>query len=147
MNVGLWVVQGLLALFFALASAAPKLLLPPELLPPAPIPLPHAFVLFIGVAELLGALGLVLPGLLRTWPVLTPLAAAGLALVTVGATVYNLAAGELGAALFAVAVGLLCAFVAYGRWQMVPHGGGAARRTAQTSHEASSAGDGGAAAA
>ena len=120
MNRTLWVVQGALALFFALASAAPKLFLPPELLP-LPIPLPRALILFIGMAELLGALGLVLPGLLRTRPGLAPLAAAGLGLVTIGATAYQLAAGEVGNAMFAAAMGLLCAFVAYGRWQVVPH--------------------------
>ena len=121
MNRALWVVQGFLALFFALASAAPKLLLPPDMLPPLPIPLPRPFILFIGVAELLGALGLILPGLLRIRPGLTPLAAAGLVLITTGATVYQLMSGEPGNALFAVVMGLLCAFVAYGRWQLVPH--------------------------
>ena len=119
MNRVLWVLQALLALFFGLASAAPKLLLPPEALP-LPIPLPGPIMLAIGVAELLGALGLVLPGLLRIRPGLTPLAAAGLVLVTVGATVYQLAAGGPGNALFAVAVGLLCAFVGYGCWQLAP---------------------------
>ena len=122
MNRVLWTLQGLLALFLGLASAAPKLLLPPEVLP-LPIPLPGAVVVFIGVAELLGALGLVLPGLLRVRPSLTPLAAAGLVLVTIGATVYQLTAGAVGSALFAVVVGLLCAFVGYGRWQLVPHRG------------------------
>ncbi len=119
MNRVLWVLQWLLALFLGLASAAPKLLLPPEALP-LPIPLPGPIMLLIGMAELLGALGLVLPGLLRIRPGLTPLAAAGLVLVTVGATVYQLAAGEPGNALFAVAIGLLCAFVGYGRWQLAP---------------------------
>ncbi len=123
MNRALWIVQGLLALFFALASGAPKLLLPAEMLPPMPIPLPGAFVTFIGVAEVLGGLGLILPGLLRIRPGLTPLAAAGLVLVTIGATAYNLAAGFVGSALFAALVGLLCAFVAYGRWKLVPHRG------------------------
>ena len=120
MNRVLWVFQWLLALFMGLASALPKLLLPPEALP-MPIPLPGPIMLVIGVAELLGALGLVLPGLLRIRPGLTPLAAGGLVLITVGATVYQLAAGEPGNALFAVAIGLLCAFVGYGRWQLVPH--------------------------
>ena len=119
MNRVLWVLQGLLALFFGLASAAPKLLLPPEALP-LPIPLPGPIMLVIGVAELLGALGLVLPGLLRIRPGLTPLAAAGLVLVTIGATMYQVAAAQGESALFAVAVGLLCAFVAYGRWRLVP---------------------------
>ena len=122
MSLALWILQALLGLFFALGSGAPKLLLPPEMLP-LPIPLPRAFVLFIGVAEVLGGLGLILPGLLRIQPGLTPLAAAGLVLVTIGAAAYQLAAGQIESALFAVAVGLLCAFVAYGRWRIAPHRG------------------------
>ncbi|HEX9871242.1 MAG TPA: DoxX family protein, partial [Candidatus Tectomicrobia bacterium] len=73
--------------------------------------------------EVLGGLGLILPGLLRIRPILTPLAAAGLMLVTIGATVYQLAAGQVGSALFAVVVGLLCTFIAYGRWRLAPHYG------------------------
>ena len=119
MNLALWIVQDLVGLFFALGSGAPKLLLPPEMLP-LPIPLPRPFVLFIGVAEVLGGLGLILPGLLRIRPGLTPLAAAGLVLVTIGATVYQLAAGQIESALLPVALGLLCAFVAYGRWRLAP---------------------------
>jgi len=113
-NRALWIVQGLLALFFAVGSGAPKLLLPPETLP-MPIPLPYAFILFIGVAEVLGGIGLVLPMLLRIRPGLTPLAALGLVAITIGATGYQLLAGSPGSAVFAAVVGLLCAFVAYGR--------------------------------
>jgi hypothetical protein len=122
MNRGLWTLQVGLALFFALASSAPKLLLPPETLPEMPIPLPRAFVLFIGVAELLGALGLELPGLTHIRLSLTPLAAAGLAVITIGATGYWLLAGDaLGNAAFAAVMTLLLGFVAYGRSQLAPH--------------------------
>ncbi len=121
MNYVLWIVQGLLALLFLFAGGM-KLVLPLEKLT-GPVPLPGLFVRFIGVAEVLGALGLVLPGLLRIRPGLTPLAAAGLVLLTIGATAYQLAAGQVESALFAVAVGLLAAFVAYGRWRLVPHRG------------------------
>ena len=119
MNRALWIVQILLGLFFALGSGAPKLLVSPEALA-LPIPLPGPFLRFIGVAEVLGGLGLILPGLVGIRPGLTPLAAAGLVLVTIAATVYQLAAGQPESALFAAAVGLLCAFVAYGRWQLAP---------------------------
>jgi hypothetical protein len=120
MNRVLWTVQGLLGLFFALGSGAPKLLLPLESLP-MPIPLPYPLLLFIGVAEVLGGLGLLLPGLTGIRPGVAPLAACGLVLVTLGATAYQLAAGQPGNALFAAVVGLLCAFVCYGRWQLAPH--------------------------
>jgi hypothetical protein len=69
----------------------------------------------------LGALGLVLPGLLRIKPWLTPLAAAGLAVVMVGAVAVTLASGDDAPAIFPLVVGLLVAFVAYGRWRLVPH--------------------------
>jgi hypothetical protein len=133
MNRVLWVLQGLLGLFFVLASGAPKLLVPPELLP-MPIPLPRPFFLFIGVAEVLGGLGLILPGLLRLPPILTPLAAAGLVIVTIGGTVYQLMAGQPESALFAVVFGLLLAFIAYGRWQLVPHRGPAPHSVLQPEH-------------
>src|SRR4051812_6955710 len=120
MNRTLWVVQWLLGLFFVLASAMPKLLLPPEMLP-MPIPVPRALMVFIGVAELAGGLGLILPGLFRIMPILTPLAGAGLALVCLGGAVYQLMAGEPGNAVFALVLGLVCAFVGYGRWQIAPH--------------------------
>lgn len=132
MNRALWTVQVLLALFFALASGAPKLLLSPETLPPMPIPLPHAFVLFIGVAEVAGALGLILPGLLKIRTGLTPLAAGGLVLITLGATGYWLLAGDaLGNAAFAFGMALLCGFVAYGRAYLAPHRSAAPQPTLQ----------------
>jgi len=74
------------------------------------------------MAEVAGGLGLILPGLLRIRTGLTPLAAAGLVLVTIGATVYQLAAGQPSNALFAGAVGLLAAGVAFGRWRIAPLG-------------------------
>jgi hypothetical protein len=85
--------------------------------------LPGAFLRFIGVAEVLGALGLILPGLLGIRPGLTPLAAAGLVIIMTGATVLTVASGELALALIPLVVGLLSAFVAYGRWRLAPHRG------------------------
>jgi uncharacterized membrane protein len=118
-NALLWVVQVLLALFFAVASGAPKLFLPAESLA-LPVPLPEALVRFIGVCEVLGALGLILPGVLRIRTGTTTVAAACLALLTVCATVYQLVANQPGSAVFAVAVGLICGTVAYARWRVVP---------------------------
>ncbi len=119
MTHALWIVQGLLALVF-LFTGGMKLVLPLEKLT-GPIPLPGPFVRFIGVAEMLGAIGLILPGLLRIRPGLTPLAAAGLVIIMVGATVLTLAGGDVALALIPLAVGLLSAFVAYGRWRLAPH--------------------------
>jgi hypothetical protein len=119
LNGVLWTLQVLLALFFGLGSGAPKFFLPPEMLG-LPIPLPQPFVVFIGVAEVLGALGLILPGLTHVRPGLTPLAAAGLVLLTVCAAVYQLAAKQPGNAVFALLIGALAAFLGYGRWRLAP---------------------------
>jgi len=117
----LWIVQGLLALVFLFAGGM-KLVLPLEQLT-GPVPLPGLFVRFIGVAEVLGALGLILPGLLGIRPGLTPLAAVGLVIIMIGATVVTLVGGVIPAALISLVVGLLAAIVAYGRWRLAPHGG------------------------
>ena len=118
MTYALWIVQVLLALLFLFAGGT-KLVLPLEQLQ-GPVSLPGAFVRFIGVAEVLGALGLVLPTLLRIRPGLTPLAAAGLVIVMAGATVITAATGTVAMALVPLVVGLLAAFVAYGRWRLSP---------------------------
>jgi DoxX-like protein len=114
----LWIVQGLLALVFLFAGGT-KLVLPLEVLT-AQMPLPGRLVRFIGVAEVLGAVGLILPGLLRIRPGLTPLAAAGLVIIMIGATVLTLATGDAVPSLIPLVVGLLAAFVAYGRWRRGP---------------------------
>jgi hypothetical protein len=101
-----------------------KLVMPLEELK-GPVEVPGAFLRFIGVAEVLGALGLVLPGLLRIRPGLTPLAAAGLVIIMIGATGIGLKIGDITMALIPLAVGLLSAFVAYGRWRLAPHRGSA----------------------
>ena len=118
MTRALWIVQGLLALLFLWAGGT-KLVLPLEKLT-GPIPLPGLFLRFIGMAEVLGAIGLILPGLLRIRPGLTPLAAAGLVLIMIGATVVTLAGGDIATAPIPLAAGLLSAFVAYGRWRLAP---------------------------
>src|SRR5207253_3605601 len=118
MNVALWIVQGLLAALFLFAGGA-KLVMSADQMA-GPVALPVWFLRFIGVAEVLGALGLILPGLLRIRPVLTPLAAAGLVIIMIGATVYTLAAGDVAPALIPLVVGLVAAFVAYGRWRLAP---------------------------
>ena len=126
MNVVLWIIQVLLALLFLFAGAT-KLVLSLEVLKsmgsPNQIMLPGLLLRLIGVCEVLGALGLILPGLLRISPGLTPLAAAGLAIIMIGASVLTFAGDGLAAALVPFVVGLLTAFVAYGRWRLAPHPG------------------------
>jgi uncharacterized membrane protein len=118
-NVGLWVLQVLMGLFIMLASGAPKLFVAHELLP-MPIPLPSAFLYFIGVCEVLGGLALILPGVLRTRTGLTPLAAACLVLLTICAAIYQQIGGSPGNAFFALAFGAIFAVIAYGRWRVAP---------------------------
>ncbi len=113
MKYALWVAQVLLALAF-LSAGAMKLISPDEILT-AWYPFPAMFIRFIGVCELLGAVGLILPGLLRIRQGLTPLAAAGLAIIMAGATVTTLAVGGGASALMPMVLGLLAVFVAYGR--------------------------------
>src|SRR5262245_10137691 len=119
MTYALWIVQGVLAAVFLFASGA-KLILPLEQMA-GPIALPGPFLRFIGVAETLGAIGLVLPGLLSIRPGLTPLAATGLVIIMTGATALGLASGEMMMTVIPLVVGLLCMFVAYGRWRLAPH--------------------------
>ena len=121
MNVALWVVQGLLACLFLFAGGV-KLVMPIEELTKQ-MPLPGLFVRFIAVCEVLGAIGLILPGLLRIRQGLTPLAAAGLVIIMIGATIATLATGAVAMALIPFVTGLLAAFVAYGRWRLAPHRG------------------------
>ena len=123
MNNVLWIVQGLLAALFLFAGGM-KLIMPiEEMTKQMPLPLPDWFLLFTGVVEVLGAVGLILPWLLRKRPGLTPLAAAGLVIVMIGATAYTLAAGDIASALMPLVVGILCGFVAYGRWRLAPQPG------------------------
>jgi hypothetical protein len=129
MNVALWCVQGLLALVF-LAAGGMKLAIPVEDLA-AQMPLPGRFIQFIGLAEVLGALGLVLPGLLRIRPGLTPLAAAGLAIIMAGAVAVTLATMDPVLALIPLVLGLLAAFVAHGRRHPMPVRGASRRSTPQ----------------
>ncbi len=119
----LWIVQGLLAVLFLFAGGM-KLILPLDALTKQmPLPLPGLFLRFIGLAEVLGGIGLILPSLLRIRMVLTPLAACGLVIIMIGAAVYTLAGGGGAAALIPLVVGLLASFVAYGRWRLTPHRG------------------------
>jgi uncharacterized membrane protein YphA (DoxX/SURF4 family) len=116
MTYVLWTVQVLLALLFLFSGGA-KLALPAEAMKGQGVDLPVPFLRFIGVCEVLGALGLVLPGIFRIARGLTPLAAAGLVIIMIGATVVNIIGQAVPVALITVVVGFLAAFVAYGNWK------------------------------
>lgn len=117
MNIVLWILQVLLALFFLFAGVM-KFVMPVAQMT-AESGLPGWFFWFIGAVEILGGLGLLLPSLFRIKPALTPLAAAGLVIVMIGATVISLKGGVAAAAIPFV-TGVLLAFIAYGRWRVAP---------------------------
>ncbi len=120
LSVALWTLQGLLAVVFLMAGAM-KLITPAEMME-AQSPLPLALIRFIGVCEVAGALGLLLPGLLRIQTRLTPLAAACLTLLMVGATVLTpiMMAADPVMMLVPATVGALAACVAIGRTHVAP---------------------------
>ena len=129
MTYALWVVQILLAALFLFAGGM-KLVLPLEKLA-GPVALPGGLMRFIGVVEALGAVGLILPAALRIKPWLTPLAALGLVIVMIGAVVITVIGGDPFAAVISAVVGLLAAFVAYGRWRLAPIADSSDRSTLQ----------------
>ena len=115
----LWTAQILAALLFLFAGAM-KFVMPAEQMQQGPIVFPLAFLYFIGLCEVLGALGLVLPAATRVHAVLTPLAAAGLTIIMIGATVVSvLSLGAL-AGIFPAVAGLVTAWIAYGRTRVAP---------------------------
>lgn len=118
MNRVLWAFQGLLAGLFVFAGAF-KLFGPMEQMTQQ-MSLPLPLLRFVGAAEILGALGLILPRAVPSKSWLIPLAAAGLVLVMIGATVLSAMAGGWKMALFPAGTGLLAAFVSWGRWKVAP---------------------------
>jgi uncharacterized membrane protein len=122
LSLWLWLAQVVLALAFA-AAGAMKLLLPVSQLAasnPAFEPLPQGLVWFIGTAEVAGALGMILPAVSRILPVLTPLAAAGLAVNMVLASGYHISRSEWQSIPVTVFLGGLAVFVAWGRTRGAP---------------------------
>jgi hypothetical protein len=117
-TVALWTVQGLLAATFLIAGAS-KLVMPADQLT-QDSDFAASFLRFIGVVEVLGAVGVILPALLRVRPMLTPLAAAGLVIVMAGAVVSTVVTMGMGPALFPLVVGAAAAFVIYGRTHLAP---------------------------
>ena len=126
MNIVLWVLQALLAVAF-FAHGVMMVTPPPEIAAQMNASLPRWFQLFLGIAEVLAAVGLVLPGLTRILPWLVSWAAAGIIVVMVSATGYHLARGEVSSAVITLILLAMAAFVAYMRSRVLPIGARRAR--------------------
>jgi len=130
----LWIAQVILAIMFFMAGAM-KATQPIERLAtqlPWATQVPAALVRFIGISELLGAIGATLPALLRIKPILTPLAASGLALIMLFASFFHLLRGEVFALPMTIILGSIALFVAWGRFKKRPIKG---RNSAAGNHE------------
>jgi len=120
MKKTLWTIQILLALLFLFAGGAKFVMPVDQMIKGMPAALANgSFIHFIGACEVLGGLGLVLPGLLQVKAGLTPLAASGLGIIMIGATVISVPQG-VAMAVLPLVTGILAAFVAYGRWRLAP---------------------------
>ena len=119
MNIVLWVLQVLLAIAF-FAHGWLFLSPPAAFVDQMNASLPRWFQLFLGVAEVMAAIGLTLPGLTRILPWLVSWAAIGVATVTVSATAFHLARGEMSSAVITLVLTVIAVFVAYARHSIVP---------------------------
>jgi putative oxidoreductase len=119
MNIVLWVLQILLAgVFFAHGWFL--LFPPPDMVELMNSTMPPAFRIFLGVAEVLAAVGLVLPAVTRIQPWLVAAAAAGLVIVMVSATGLHIVRGEISSAVITAVLLGVATFVAYMRWKVKP---------------------------
>jgi len=121
MNILLWVLQALLAAAF-IAHGVLFLSPPPQIAAQINAALPRWFQLFVGVAEVLAAVGITLPGLTRIAPWLVTWAAVGIMIVTASATVFHLSRGELSSAATTLLLLTMATFVAYMRHRVMPIG-------------------------
>ena len=122
MNIAIWVIQVLLAVFFILFGFM-KAFLPIDSIADQMsfvLDVPEALVRFIGVAELAGGLGLILPATTRILPWLTIAAAGGLGTIMILAFIFGVSRGEIPNAVINIVVLALLAFIAYGRWKLIP---------------------------
>ena len=121
MNILLWVLQVVLGIYFFFVGVN-HFIIPPGLpdMMGWMYELSPALHAFSGAAEILGGLGLILPGLTKIQTRLTPLAGAGLAVVMIGAAVWHVGRGEFSNIVFNLVLAALAAFIAYGRWRLSP---------------------------
>ena len=121
MNIVLWVLQALLAAAF-LAHGLLFLAPPPQIAAQINAALSRWFQLFVGVAEVLAAVGITLPGLTRIAPWLVTWAAVGIMIVTASATVFHLWRGEMSSAATTLLLFAVATFVGYMRYRVLPIG-------------------------
>jgi putative oxidoreductase len=119
MNIVLWVLQVLLALAF-FAHGCLFLFPPAAMAELINATLPRWFQLFVGVAEILAAVGLTLPGASRVQPWLVPCAAAGIMIVMISATIFHVMRGEVSSAATTLVLLGMATYVAYMRWRVAP---------------------------
>jgi len=122
LNMALWTTQIILAGMLIMAGFM-KSIMPIEQLS-ASLPwtkdVPVLLVRFIGISEFLGAMGLLLPSLLRIKPVLTPVAALGIIAIMVMAAIFHITRTEFSGVMFTLILALVAAFIGWGRWKKVP---------------------------
>ena len=119
MNILLWVLQVLLALAF-FAHGCLFLFPPAAMVDQMNASLPRWFQVFLGVAEVLAAVGLTLPGIARVQAWLVSWAAAGIMIVMISATIFHLTRGEVSSAITTLVLLVMATFVAYMRWRVAP---------------------------
>ena len=119
MNIALWVLQVLLAAAF-LAHGLLLLSPPPEIAAQMNAELPRWFWVFLGVAEVLAAVGLTIPGMTRVIPSLVPAAALGVVIVMIAATIWHLVRAEYSSAAITAVLLAMATFTAYARWRIAP---------------------------
>ena len=119
MNITLWVLQVLLALAF-FAHGWLFLMPSPEMAAQLNAELQRWFQLFLGVAEVLAAVGLILPGVTGILPWLVASAAGGVAIVTISATIFHLSRAEFSSAAITAVLFAMASFTAYARWRIAP---------------------------
>jgi uncharacterized membrane protein YphA (DoxX/SURF4 family) len=119
MNIVLWLLQVLLALAF-FAHGWMLLFPPAAIVEQMNATMPRWFQLFLGVAEVLAAVGLTLPGVTRVQPWLVAWAAAGIMIVMICATIFHLMRNEISSGAITAVLLVLATFVAYMRWRVAP---------------------------
>jgi uncharacterized membrane protein YphA (DoxX/SURF4 family) len=119
MSILLWVLQVLLAMAFV-AHGLLFLSPPASIVEQLNASLPRWFQLFLGVAEVLAAVGLTLPGITRIQPWLVPCAAVGIMIVMISATIFHIARNEVSSAIVTAVLLAVATFIAHMRWRVVP---------------------------